>query len=500
MILINLDDQSRMPMYQQILDQIRQKIEAGTLKTGDKLPSTRRLAEKLDIHRSTVATAYQELWSLGFIELNPGARPRVRSRMKIATPADHDKSGSIDWQVTASSASSEILNTYQEFQTQPDKESNEPMINFSSLDMDSRLFSIEHFRSSMNRAIKDYGIQLLGYGEHKGYLPLRQYITRRLQMHGVSVTPEEVLLTSGSQQAIDLVLRMIAAPRKSVAVESPSYNYMLPLLRFSGLKPSEIPIRQDGMDLEILAERIANDPPSLVYTMPNFHNPTGITTSQSHREKLLSMCQKSGIPILEDGFEEEMKYFGKEVLPIKSMDTHHVVIYCGTFSKVLFPGVRIGWIAAGHECIQRLTAIRRFSELSPSMVLQAAMYQFCHYGYYDRHISKMHRIFRKRMLTAIGALNKYISNDWAEWQEPNGGFLIWLKLKPLSNISLTPQEWKNFFISHGLQVGYGNYYFSSQVPDTYLRLSISTLDENEIEEGILRLSKTFSTSGLFPPG
>jgi DNA-binding transcriptional MocR family regulator len=492
MILIHLDDHDSRPKYQQILDQIRAKIESGILKPGDKLPSTRRLAEKLEVHRSTIATAYQELWSLGFIELNPGARPKVRTRMRIATTGDREKSTGIDWQEITSPAGNGILNTYEEYiSSQRHPKPTASVINFSSLDMDSRLLPLDHFRSSMNRAIKEHGIELLGYGEHTGFLPLRKYIARRLQTHGIAVTADEIFLTSGSQQAVDLTLRMIASPGKTIAVESPSYDYILPLLKFNGLRAIDIPIREEGMDLEILQQKINKDSPALVYTMPNFHNPTGITTSQTHRERLLSMCREKGIPIIEDGFEEEMKYFGKEVLPIKSMDTRHTVIYCGTFSKVLFPGVRIGWVAADEKCIRRLTAIRRFSELSSSMILQAAMYQFCHYGYYDRHISKMHRIFRKRMQIAVKELNTQISPQWAEWQEPNGGFLIWMKLKPLTRQNLNLHQWKELFLTNGLQVALGHYFFSTQVPDTYLRLSISTLDDTQIKEGIQRLQKTF---------
>jgi len=195
----------------------------------------------------------------------------------------------------------------------------------------------------MNRVIKKQGAALLGCGDRAGYLPLREHIAERLENHGISATSDEILITNGSQQAIDLVFRMIASPGKVVAIESPSYGPMLPLLNFYGLKPLEIPMRPEGMDLSILARAIREERPALIYTMPNFHNPTGVSTGQAHREQLLSLCETHRIPLLEDGYDEEMKYFGRVVLPIKSMDKHRLVIYCGTFSKILFPGVRIGW-------------------------------------------------------------------------------------------------------------------------------------------------------------
>lgn len=485
MILLTLDETSRNPHYQQILEQIREKIETRVLRPGEKLPSTRRLADSLGVHRSTVANAYQELWALGFVDLSPGSRPRVRERAQIATSANRTEKGLINWHAATSTASNTLWQTYCQFHSDTSREGDSACINFSSLELDQRLFPLENFRSCLNQAIRTQGSTLLGYGDSAGYLPLREYITRHLQSHGISVTSDEILITNGLQQGIDLVFRMMAAPGRSVAIESPTYKEVIPLLRFCGLKPLEIPMRHDGMDLSVLAQTIEKQQPALLYTMPNFQNPTGISTNQTHREQLLSLCEKHRIPILEDGFEEEMKYFGKAVLPIKSMDKHHLVIYCGTFSKILFSGVRIGWIAADRECIKRLMAIRSFSDLSSSMILQSAIYEFCQNGHYGRHISKMHRTFRKRMQTAIRSLAQYISPDWAEWNEPSGGYLIWLKLKPVANPSL---DWRKLFASYGVQVAFGGYFFCSETSDIYLRLSISKLNEAEIEAGIKRLA------------
>jgi DNA-binding transcriptional MocR family regulator len=362
-------------------------------------------------------------------------------------------------------------------------------IDLGSLDMDPRLFPLEHFRSCLNRALKNHGPALFGYGDPAGFPPLREYIAHRLQSHGVAVTANEILITNGSQQAIDLVFRMIASPGRAIALESPTYSHMLPLVRYWGLKPLEIPIRDGGMDLSVLAEVIEKKHPALIYTMPNFQNPSGVCTSQAHREQLLSLCEKHHILILEDGFEEEMKYFGRVVLPIKSMDRRQIVVYCGTFSKVLFPGIRIGWIAAANECIARLTALRRFSELSPSMIIQAALHRFCQDGWFDRHIAKMHRVYRKRMQTATREMSRRIRTEWAEWTEPSGGFLIWLKLKPPSS---RQPDWKTLLADHGVRVAPGNLFYVNQPPYPHLRLSISTLNEEEIVEGVRRLARAFA--------
>jgi DNA-binding transcriptional MocR family regulator len=484
MLLIRLNEKSGIPKCRQIVGQIRQKIENQTLRPGEKLPSTRRLADKLGIHRSTAALAYQELWSLGFVDLPRGANPRVRDRRQIVTAGDKAGKGMIDWESTASEASREIWQNYKSF-NQALTPKAKSYIDFGTLTVDRRLMPHEQFRTCLNHVMKKQGATLLNYGDHAGFQPLREHLARHLQNHGISTTADELLITTGSQQAIDLVLRMIAAPRRSVVIESPTYSHMFPLLRFHGLTPLEVPVLSDGMDLSVLEKKLQKQRPALIYTMPNFQNPTGACTSQAHREKLLSISEQYRIPILEDGFEEEMKYFGKVVLPIKSMDKNQMVIYCGTYSKVLFGGIRIGWIAAERECIERVTAIRRFSQISSSMILQAAMHRFCQNGYYDRHISKMHRLFRKRMQAAIDALREHIPPAWAEWTEPSGGYLIWLRLKPFSRNSV---DWKSLLASHGVVVADGSFFYLSGASNPCMRLSISTLNEDEIVEGIRRLA------------
>lgn len=487
MLLLKLDERSRRPLFRQIIDQIRGKIETRVLRPADKLPSTRRLAAQLGIHRSTASLAYQELWALGFLDLRPGACPRVRERAVLAGPAEHSESPRVDWAALASKTGNAALRDH--FRYNAARPARDPRaIDFSSLEMDHRLFPLESFRGSLNRALKKHGAALFRYGERAGFGPLRETLARRMQSHGIAVRPEEILVTNGSQQGLDLVCRLFAAPGKRVAVESPTYGHILPLLRCHGLQPVEVPVRPDGLDLARLGRVLKDKRPAFVYTMPAFQNPSGVTTSQAHRERLLSLCERAGVPLLEDGYDEEMKYFGRVVLPIKSMDRRGLVIYCGTFSKILFPGLRIGWTAADAGCIERLTALRTFSEHSSSPILQAAVQEFCENGAYERHIARMHRVFRKRMTAALRALRRHIKPEWADWNEPAGGYLIWLAMKPGPPPGL---DWQAGLASHGVLASPGCLFFPSTSPASHLRLSISTLDEDEIEAGVERLARAF---------
>jgi DNA-binding transcriptional MocR family regulator len=491
MLLLDLDTTSRTPLHRQIVEQVQERIETAALQPGERLPSTRRLAEQLGVHRSTVNLAFQQLWSLGYIDMRQGARPVVRERMQIATPVGRADTGLIDWQAVTSPAGNELLQharTFRPTSPRPDRTPAATEISFASLDMDRRLFPLEQFRSCLGRAMAEQGADLLGYGDPAGYLPLRQYVARRLQQHGIWVEADEVILTNGCQHGIDLLLRMIAAPDRGVVLEAPTYDYLLPLLRFHDLTPLEVPLRADGIDLVRLEEMMRRHRPVLVYSMPSFHNPTGICTGQVHREQLLALCQSYRIPLLEDGFEEEMKYTGKVVLPVKSMDQQHLVVYCGTFSKVLFPGIRIGWVAADRQCIERLTALRRFSEVAPSIVLQAALERFCRDGAYDRHVAKMHRVYRKRMQVVLQELRDRIGPAWATWDAPQGGYLIWLRLSPLPGGDVGPERLESQLTAHGVRATAGSWFFSSPQANSYLRLSISALNEEEITEGVKRLA------------
>jgi len=490
MIILNLERKSKVPLFMQIFKQLKRLMEERTLAPGFRMPSTRALAEKHGINRSTVYKAYEELWALGYIESRPGSYSVVRKRQQIATNARRSKKGLIPWEEHSSDSGRMLHQAFGQlkFDLPPGAASN--LINLAALDLDHRLFPVDDFRRSMNTVLVEQGGSILKYGDCAGYKPLRQYIARRLRIHSISVNWDEILITNGSQNGIELVLKLLTVPGSKVAVESPTYSNVLPMLKYFKTDIIEIPMKENGLDLAYLEEVLKTQKPAFLYTMPDFHNPTGITTDQAHREKLLSLCEAYRFPIVEDAFEEEMKYYGKVPLPIKSMDRLHLVVYVGTFSKVLFPGIRIGWIAAEKESIQRLVSIKKFSDLSTSSLMQAALYEFCQQGYYNRHIKRMHREYRKRMHTAIMALREHLSGfEKVSWNEPVGGYLIWLQLWD------TQQDeagLKQIFLQNGVFLAPGSYFFPGSFPHPHFRISISTLNEKEIKEGISRLGRAIS--------
>ncbi len=482
MLLMTLDRGSAVPVYRQIWERVARLVDDGALHPGSRLPASRNLADSLGVNRSTVVRAYQELWALGYLESRPGSYSTIRQRMRPRADEEPRRRSVINWERASTRGARlahEDLRSLVAERARPAGRA----VNFATLDADRALCPVDDFRRAVRQALLADGRALLDYGDPAGYRPLREVIAQRLRVHGVTVSADEVLITNGSQHGIDLVLRMLAGPDAEVVVEAPTYALAIPLIRLHGVTMREVPVRPDGMDLDALERALAPGRAALVYTMPNFQNPTGVTTSQAHRERLLALCEDRRVPILEDGFEEELKYFGKSVLPIKSMDAGGAVIYAGTFSKLVFPGLRIGWLAAEGACIERLLAISRFTTLSSNAVSQAAVHRFCVAGAYEDHMRRVHRAYRKRMAVLLAALRRYLPARGVRWTEPVGGYTLMLWV----DTTLSESQLDERLRRAGVRLAPGSAFFATGQTEVSFRLSIANLTEPEIEEGCRRL-------------
>jgi len=491
-MLLKIDKTKPVPLYKQIIEEIKRLIHEGALETGHPLPSSRTLAKKLGVNRSTIYQAYEELQAQGYLFSRPGSYNIVLRRQKEVS-YNPDRKSLIAWDRASSPEAKKIYEIYLDYSPEQPRnlKPDSSVISLASLNLDPRLYPLQDFRRVVYQVLLNHGQEALQYGTYQGYGPLREYIAQRLRLHGISVSGEEVLIAGGSQQAIDLVVRMLCKANDRVVIEAPTYANVIPLLKFNRVKMVPVPMKPNGMDLRILEKVLAREKVSFIYTIPNFHNPTGITSGHQHRERLLNLCLKHRVPLVEDGFEEEMKYFGRVPLPIKSIDEKNIVIYLGTFSKALFPGLRMGWITADKECIQRIMAIKRFSDLTSNNLSQVIMYRFCKDGYYDLHLKRMHRIFRKRMQIALAAIEEWLPRT-VFWTKPMGGYTIWVRAPE----KLSEDELQAKLLPYGVIVSPGTYYFPHQRSSEYFRLCIAQLDEEEIKEGIRRLGKALQF--LFP--
>ena len=484
-MLLKIDRVSSRPLYQQITDGIKALVDQGVIGFDQSLPSTRNLARKLGVNRSTVVRAYEELQAFGYLKSTSGSYSIVQKRRK-EVEYDPERKSLLEWAEFSNPQARKLHEIFLRYSPEGpiNGKSEGKAINISELDLDPRLYPMKEFRRCVNQVLHETGSESLRYGNYKGYPPLRRCIAQRLRLHGISISEEEILITNGAQQAIDLLIRVLAGPGKKIAVEAPTYSHIIPILKFNGVIIVEIPMKEEGMDLNFLNNALNKEQVNFVYTIPNFQNPTGLTTNHPHREKLLNICLHHKVPIVEDGFEEDMKYYGKVPLPIKSIDEKNIVIYLGTFSKALFPGLRIGWVTADKDCINRIAALKRFSDLTSGNFSQIVLHEFIRRGYYDLHLKRLHRIFRKRMHTALTTMEECFPRT-VSWTRPTGGYTIWIKMPK----KLEERQLQEYMSKHSVVVSPGSYYFSQAPLSQYIRISIASINEEEIKEGIVRLGK-----------
>lgn len=483
MLLLNLNKTDSKPLFQQVVDQIKSLIEQGVLREGEALPATRKLADRCGVNRTTITKAYEELWAMGYLESSQGSYSYVRLPQFARKELEHQDDSGINW------SNSLCFNRVDLYLMDEWRINATGMINFRSLSPDPRLMPTEDFRKCLNQHIANHGTRVLNYGDARGYDPLIKYISKHQQLHQIHASEDQIILTNGAQHALDLICRLYIDENTTIAIGRPSYNSAIQMFKSVTSNIIEIPLNDEGLDLDELEFQAQKKQIKMVYTMPNFQNPTGITTSMGHREQLLEICEKYDMILIEDGFEEEMKYFDKAVLPIKSIDRNHHVIYLGTFSKVLFPGLRLGWITAHRDCIQQLSAFKTLTELSGNQLSQSAVYGFCKSGKYDLHKKRFHKAYKKRMTHTLKMIREYIPEE-VKTSIPMGGYLIWFELP---NLKLSEKELINRLLKNKILVAKGSDYYASHSDNLAFRLSIAHTDEEEITEGIKRIAQVINS-------
>ena len=308
------------------------------------------------------------------------------------------------------------------------------------------------------------------------------YIADRLARRGVRCSAEHVLIVNGSQQALDLICRALLDPGDRVALESPTYSIVLPLLAQYQAQLEEIPMTPRGLDVSALEASIARGRPKLLFTMPTFHNPTGITMDGDVRRRLIDVASRERVPIVEDDFDSELRYDGESVPPLKALDEHGCVIHIGTFSKGLFPGVRLGWIVGPREVIGTLVRAKLIADYHTSLLLQAAVLEFCERGHYDDHLARLGAIYRNKADALVQAMKRHFP-DGVTWTMPEGGFAFWLTLPDgVSAESLLADSAKA-----GVLFTEGSQFFANANGRRHLRISISRVPLDRIDDGVARL-------------
>lgn len=458
-----------MPLYLQLRNQIAHLIATKRLAPGTRLPARRDLAEHLRVNRATIANAYDRLVADGLARSHVGQGTFVTE-----APGAGASTEAFRWPL------SRAMEAVSRFGQLPKPQTEHPNpIDFASLVPDEELFPVERFREVLDSVLRREGKQLLQYGPSEGYGPLRDYIASRLAERGVSVAADDVQVVNGSQQGMDLVFRTLVDPGDGVAVESPTYSVVLPVLAQYQARIQEIPMTASGMDLEAFETVLARGQVKLLYTMPTFHNPTGITTDLESRKSLLALAERYRIPIIEDDFESDLRFDGQALPPLKALDPADLVLYLGTFSKGLFPGLRLGWIVAPPGVVDTLNRTKMYSDYHSGHLHQAAILEFCRRGYYDEHLRELAMIHRKKARRLVAALSRHFPPE-ASWTEPQGGYAFWVTLPE----GLSSQTLLNESARAGVLFTPGQHFFVSELGDRHLRLSISRAPLDRIDEGV----------------
>ncbi len=383
------------------------------------------------------------------------------------------------------------------------------MISFAGGLPDPEAFPVDRFASCAD-VLASNGFEILQYGASEGYGPLREVLVElSTQRLGYEVSGNEVLVTSGSQQAVDLVGRGLLDPGDAVVVEAPTYPGTLHSLRNIGARFVAVACDGEGMrvdeipDAVKLCERETGRRPKFIYSVPDFSNPSGACLSLHRRSRLLALAGELRIPILEDDPYGCLRYRGENLPTIKSLaGDSPTVIYCSSFSKILAPGVRVAWTIASPELTRTMVMLRQGEDLCTSTVTQGLVAEYCRRGFLDEHLETILAIYSKKCAAMDRALNEHLAPGAAEWHSPDGGFFFWLDLAAGSSRDLFDRAIAErvafvpgsaFYPDTGEQVGH------AVTGENFARLCFTFANHGQIDEGCRRLGRALSSANAHDP-
>jgi GntR family transcriptional regulator/MocR family aminotransferase len=464
------------PVYLQIAAAVRAAIERDGLGSGTRLPAIRDLARELGVHRDTVATAYESLAADGLVESTVG-------RGTFVLESDEaPRHGSAPPFVPELSPVVERLLEFE--RARPRFGSARDAVAMHALIPDPSLYPAEPFRRALNRALSRGGPELLLYGSPQGDARLREALAARLRDSALPVSADEIVLCHGASQGITLALRLFCASGDVVAVEEPTYNNVLGAALALGLRTAPVPMTEGGVDLARLEQTLARPEVKAFYTIPTFHNPMGTTTNLAHRQALLAVARRAGVPVIEDGYEMDLRFAGAPVAPLAGLDASGVVVHLFSFSKSLFPGARVGAVTARGRLREALLALKHASDLSDALPLQAALAEFIASGEYDRHLSRLRRVLRGRRDALLEALARHMP-EGSRWTTPEGGYQVWLELPG----GVDTRDLLADAVTSGVLFAPGSQFYTDGRPSSAMRLAFAMAGEDALRLGVERLAR-----------
>lgn len=419
MIFSTLKINDKMPIYIQIKTHIIDGIKNGILNKDSKLPSTREVSKLLNISRNSVISAYEELESDGIIITKRG----VGSFISIEAEKE-DFNYTLDF-IPKINKYGNTLRALDIIKTEsPYKKE---MISFKSISPDSSLFNIDDFKRALLDAWNYEEVNLLNYGYAKGYKPLIDYFFEYMKEKRVNNANKDILITNGFTEAFDIIINSLTNPGDTIICEEPTHNTALKIMKAYGLNIIQIKMDNEGLIPCELEKALSKYNIKLGYLIPSYNNPTGIVTKTKRRKEIYKLFMEHSVPIIEDGFNEELLYSSSPIDPIISLcGEGNGVIYIGSFSKILFPGLRVGWILGDKSLIDILESVKRGKTIHTSFLDQSVLYYYLKSGAFKRHIKNVRKYYRNKFNLVMNMIEKYIPYEYVTGE---GGLHVFIKLK-----------------------------------------------------------------------
>jgi 2-aminoadipate transaminase len=465
-----LHHDSEIPLYRQLYEQISAEIRAGRLANGDRLPPTRELAGQLGLNRTTVSAAYELLESEGLIAGQVGRGSFVTGQSRAET--------GVDWRP--------LLDRLDALSAPAPNEGEG--ISFVMSRPSRDLFPLDDFRASCEAVLRSVDLAgILQLGSPCGYEPLRRYLFEEARNQGLAGAGDDLVVTNGCQQGLDLISRVLLRAGDAVILEDPVYPGIRNLLSGMGARLIGIPTGPDGMDVTQLEHAMERERPRFVVVTPNFQNPTGATLPAAARRTLIELTRAAGVPIIENDAYGDLRYFGEDQTAIKQLDTRGGTVLLRSFSKVSFPGLRVGWAIGPKALLDRIRQAKEASDLHTDQLSQAVLLEFAASGRLASHRRCVLRAGAERLSATLEACRTWLpAGSW--WTRPEGGMNVWVRLPEACDAS----ELLTRAREAGVTYLPGRTFAVGRQESGTLRLSFAGLTPEQIGRGLAILGKVAS--------
>ena len=469
MIFSSIDFNEDEPIYLQIENYIKNMINNNMVVANGKLPATRELSRILGVSRNSIITAYENLEDEGVVYT-------VKGKGTFISPSKSKTEEG--WQISWN----DKVNNYGKLALELDIVKSEipwekNLISFKSISPDGELFDMDEFKKAFLNRISIEGHKLLNYGYAKGYKPLMEYLLEYMKSKGVDIEGKDIIITNGFTEGLEMLCEAYTSPGDKIICENPTHNTSIKIMKVHGIEVVGVKMNEDGIDILELEEKLKDNKIKFGYLIPSYHNPTGIVLKGEKRFEVYNLFKKYNVPIIEDGFNEELLYNSTHVSPIAALDKGGSgVVYIGSFSKILFPGIRVGWLLADKEVINILESVKRCKNIHTSFLDQGILYEYLRSGAFEKQIKKVRKSYKERYEFALKCINKYVNPKFI-WGE--GGLHIYIGIE-----GITGRELLNRCYKKGVIFTPGDVFSMDNAGDYTLRLGLSRLSLKEIEKGI----------------